>query len=284
MLVFEVLKSLETQKLNGSTVKDLLSEEKVLLLVDDDQKVIHIYRGNQSGILLYLIAQRLAKEARKVVPGYYTINDPMDATTLQEIQGSPVSDVGKLPEFYNPAAHSKEEAKNLSKTKEKAPIKQDSAWVEKLKLKDFPVFKNINSKISLQNLKEVSPVPGYRTEMVLVNNTMYSPQARLQKFLDGKKVEEEFVELGNLPEGWFFRPEYTPRFTTKAGVIRSVEFLRNLEESTNANEFGSLNIPLIEFSRMQQENSMNLLTQAFKIPKVEPLDNLIQKLGFTRRS
>ena len=92
------------------------------------------------------------------------------------------------------------------------------------------------------------------------------------------RVEEDtLVELGDLPEGWFFRPEYTPRFTVKAGVIRSVEFLRNEKEKSSSNEFGTLNIPLIEFPRIQQENSVELLSQAFHIPITESLDDLLQK-------
>ena len=98
MQVFEVKTGQETQKLKGSTVKDLLSETKVLLLVDDDHKLIHIYRGKQSTLAEYFIAQKLAREARKVIPGFYSVNDPIDAQTLQEVQGSPVSDMGKLPQ------------------------------------------------------------------------------------------------------------------------------------------------------------------------------------------
>ena len=73
--IFSVLKTGETTYLKTPTVKDALKNELVLLIIDDDTRLIWLWKGNKCSVAKKFIGARISQEVRggrglmyKVIP------------------------------------------------------------------------------------------------------------------------------------------------------------------------------------------------------------------------
>jgi len=277
--IFEVLISLETNQVTGSSLIDILDPTKTYLIIDDSAKIIYIYKGDKSRWVFSLIAHRLATEIRKHMQGVYKIEETT-SEILENLKSYPIdpkSPTAKMPELINPDLYSPQDLAQVMQKTRAVQIKQDSAWRERMHFKGYSVFRKTKSVEILEEIEKQSIPTNYDLDMVMINNSMYAQEDSLIKILPKREIITEFVKLGNLPEGRFFLPNYTPRIYVNKGSVRAIEFFQKLQPDHNAESHGEIHIEMLPFSRIQQKNDISQLKEAFHIPPPESLEQFLEK-------
>lgn len=275
MQLFEVLKSIETRQILSKTLGEQIDPSKSYLITDDLESKILIYHGPESEWVNHLIAHRLAHEIRIHMRGFYHIDEITneDFSKLQDIALDPS---GKIQELLNPDLYSPEDfAEVLQKTRA-IQIKQDSTWRERLSFKDLGVFQKAKPVELLAITKNRAVPPDFFRELILINNAMYSKEDSLMKFFPQRISHQEFVKLGNLPEGRFFLPEYTPRITIEKGSVKVLEFLKPYKEG-DMKKLGDIKIDVLPFSRIQKSHDFSILSEAFHLPPNQSLNEFLDQ-------
>ncbi len=277
MQAFEVTRSLETHLMEGSTVGDILSESRVILITDDDSRAIFLFRGPKSSLVLYFIALRLAKDIRKSMKGFYQIKELKDQAAIDSVSAATLSTEGKILEIVNPSVHRLEDGSYDVDLSGKLQLDQDAAWREHLSREKLKVFRRINVQHNLERIQKMEKVEQFHTEMVLIQDSMYSPTSELVSFVGDRTEESKYTELGKLVEGRFFQSGYSSRIVIHGGYVQSVEFMKENVPKTDLN-LGKINAPVLFIPRITQERSLVDLKNGFLIPELGSLDELIEKI------
>ncbi|MHA1300205.1 MAG: hypothetical protein ACTSO9_12355, partial [Candidatus Helarchaeota archaeon] len=127
MEIFSVLKTGETSYVKVPTVKDALNNDAVLLIIDDDTRLIWLWKGNASSVAKKFIGARISQEVRgarglmyKVIPvdqdeepaEFKQIYDNEVAESPQEKARPPIAE-GAVDESVGPVVQKlSEEMKN----------------------------------------------------------------------------------------------------------------------------------------------------------------------------
>lgn len=279
MQVFDVLKSLETRKLKGTKVGDLLTPERVLLITDDDSRTIFIYFGSKSGLVYAFIARKLAKDLRVYMRGFYSIKEITESDALKSISNAPVSDLGKIPQIIR-------ETTVVSAIPDPTPVPADTIspidenWREKLDFNNLFLFGTPKVSETLTKVRNAPEIPGLKSEMVLIGNMVYTSTTELTEFLKTRKIEARNTKLGSLPEGKFFLPDYNCRLFIKNGHIEALEYLRSMSQPPKE---GKINAPLLYINRIMVERNIDFIQKGFKIPQDEPIEDVIKRAHDNRK-
>ncbi len=279
MQIFEVLISLETHQVTGSSLEEILKPTQTYLITEDSTKKIYICKGEKSRWVFSLIAHRLATEIRKHLPGVYNIEDltPDKCEILNSYPIDPISPSAKIPELINPDLYSPQDLAQVMQKSRGVQIKQDSAWRERMHFKGYSVFRKTKSSEILEEIEQQSVPADYDLDMILINNSMYAKEESLMRVLPERENLIEFVKLGNLPEGRFFLPNYTPRVYVNKGSVRAIEFFQKQQTGQDLESHGEIHIEMLPFSRIQQKQDTSLLHEAFHIPPEESLEQFLAK-------
>ena len=279
MQIFEVLISLETHQVTGSSLEEILKPTQTYLITEDSAKKIYICKGEKTRWVFSLIALRLAMEIKKHQPGVYSIEDltPDKCEILKSYPIDPISPSAKIPELINPDLYSPQDLAQVMQKSRGVQIKQDSAWRERMHFKGYSVFRKTKSSEILEEIEKQIIPADYDLDMVLINNSMYAKEESLMRVLPEREYLTEFVKLGNLPEGRFFLPNYTPRVYVNKGSVRTIEFFQKQQPGQDLESHGEIHIEMLPFSRIQQEQDVSLLHEAFHIPPEESLEEFLAK-------
>ncbi|MHA1512277.1 MAG: hypothetical protein ACTSRX_11240, partial [Promethearchaeota archaeon] len=178
-------------------------------------KKIFILIGERSTLVYYFIALKLAKEIRKSKRGFFRIEEIKSEEQAVKIMEMIVNDIGSIKEFVNPDVHSKEDPIMDPNNTNVVILNTDPAWRERI---------------------QPSLDPNYKTDLVLIDSSIYTPTKKLTNFLIDRKEERVYEKIGELTEGKFFSPEYNCRFIVKGEYINSIELIRK-KNSINTNEY-----------------------------------------------
>ena len=278
MLVFEVLISIETKLISGnnSQIKDLINPEKAYLITDDDRKIIFILKGN-STLVYHLIAQKLAKEIRKLKRGFFGIEEIKSEEQAAKIMEMVADDTGSIKEFVNPDVHSKEDPLMDTNNTNVVLLNIDPAWRKKILPSNIQVFKRKqNTDMIFDNITKNPLDPNYKTDLVIINTSIYTPTKNLTNFLKDRKEEDVYEKIGELTEGKFFSPEYNCRFIVKGEYINSIELIRKKDQLNSSSD--KINAPILFIRRIVTERSIETLKNSFDLPKTETIDELITRV------
>jgi len=281
MQIFEILRSIETRLIpgNNSQIKEIISpdKDKVYLITDDDSKKIFILIGERSTLVYYFIALKLAKEIRKSKRGFFGIEEIKSEEQAAKIMDMIVNDIGSIKEFVNPDVHSKEDPIMDPNNTNVVILNTDPAWRERIQPSNLLVFKKKqNTDIIFDQLKKNPLDPNYKTDLVLIDSSIYTPTKKLTNFLKDRKEERVYEKIGELTEGKFFSPEYNCRFIVKGEHINSIELIRKKNSmNTNAEK---INAPVLFIRRIITERSIDNLKDSFNLPKTESIDELITRI------
>jgi len=282
---FEVLRSVETHRLGGDAVKDVLHPNRSVLLVDEDARCIFILRGEHTSLVIKLITLRIAKELQRVLNGTYAIKNLSDQESINTISGVSLVPKGNIPELYNPSLYSNEDLAKIAQDPEKSPIQNDPTWKERLTFEKLKVFDTTHMGQSLSNLHEIAPPTGFQCEMVLIDSSVYTPAHRMEHFLRLREISNHFHKLGKLPEGLFFEPEYTPRISIKGGKVQSIELFKKQSEPFNSDEkniLGTIHAPLLHIPRIMTDRPLQALQNGFKIPQEPTVEEIIENINASK--
>jgi hypothetical protein len=279
MQIFEILRSIETRLITGnnSQIKDIINPEKVYLITDDDSKKIFILKGERSTLVYYFIALKLAKEIRKSKRGFYGIEEIKSEEQSLKIMEMVANDTGVIKEFVNPDIHSKEDPIMDPNNTNVVLLNTDPAWRERMQPSNFQVFKKKQNKEQIFDQIKKNPLdPNYKTDLVLIDSSIYTPTKKLTNFLKDRKEERVYEKIGELTEGKFFSPEYSCRFIVKGEHINSIELIRKKNRKDTSTD--RINAPVLFIRRIITDRSIETLKESFNLPKTESIDELITRV------
>ncbi len=281
MQVFEVLLSIETRLIpgNNSQIKEIISadKDKVYLITDDDSKKIFILKGERSTLVYHFIAQKLAKEIRKTMRGFYGIEEIKTKEQASKILGIVASDTGNIKELVNPDIHSKEDPLMDPNNTNVILLNIDPAWRKRIQPSDLRVFKKKQkTELIFDQIKKNPLGPDYKTDLVIIDSSIYTPTKNLKHFLKDRKEERVYEKIGDLTEGKFFSPEYSCRFIVKGEYINSIELIRNKNQLNSSTD--KINAPILFIRRIVTERSIETLKDSYDLPKTELIDELIARV------
>lgn len=279
MQVFEILRSIETKLIqsNNSQIKDIINPEKCYLITDDDNKKIFILKGEKSTLVYFLIAKKIALEIRKLMRGFYGIEEIKSIEQALAILNETSSQTGNIKECVNPNVHPKDDPLLNPNNTDVFLLNSDPAWRKRIQVTNLPVFKKKqNIERTLEQIKLNKLDPKYKREMVIINSSIYTPTKELKGFLKERKEEHIFEKIGELTEGKFFVPDYSCRFIVKGEKINSIELLRKKNQSNSTSD--KINAPILFIRRIVTERPIETLKDSFDLPKIESIDELIQKV------
>jgi len=278
MQVFLILDSIETKFIpgNNAQIKDIINPDQAYLITDDDSKKIYILKG-KSTLVYHFIAQKLAKDIRKSMRGFYGIEEIKTEEQATKIMGMVASDIGNIKEFVNPNAHFEGDPVMDINNTNMVLLDTDPAWRERIQPSNLLVFKKKqNTDIIFDQIKKNPLDPNYKTDLVLIDSSIYTPTKKLTNFLKDRKEERVYEKIGELTDGKFFSPEYNCRFIVKGEHINSIELIRKKNSiNTNADK---INAPVLFIRRIITDRSIDALKNSFNLPKTESIDELITRI------
>jgi hypothetical protein len=279
--VFEVKKSIETVRLNGNTIGEVLSDKNVYLIIDESEKRIVIYKGLKSNLVNYFIALKLAKEYQQILKGIFSIQH-LEEENLGEFKNREITNSSDIPILVNPdlvpiektedTADSSETIK-LPELKEGQYINTDPAWKERFTSEDLPIFDNPNINSIFKKLKSSTQPQDYSSEMIFIGSTVYKKSRVDSGFLHRKKTETKIIKLGQLPEGNFFQSGVSTQLYIQNGRIQSIELFRKRSKE-RANLQGVIKAPVLFIPRITHERSIDVLQKSFNMPPKTSVEEL----------
>ncbi|QEE17439.1 hypothetical protein DSAG12_03276 [Promethearchaeum syntrophicum] len=279
MQVFEVLRSIETRLIpgNNSQIKNIISPDKVYLITNDESKKIYILRGGRSTLVYYFIAQKLAKAIRKSKRGFYGIEEIKSEEQTVQMMDMVADDTGIIKEFVNPDFYSKDDPIMDPNNTKVNFLETDPTWRERIQPSNLQVFKKKqNTEHVFDQIKQNPLNPKYKTDLVLIDSSIYTPTKKLTNFLKDRKEERVYEKIGELTEGKFFSPQYMCRFIVKGEHINSIELIRKKDQMEMNTD--KINAPVLFIRRIISERSIDILRSSFDLPKVESFDDLLARV------
>ena len=202
--IFSVLKTGETTYLKTPTVKDALKNELVLLIIDDDTRLIWLWKGNKCSVAKKFIGARISQEVRggrglmyKVIPVDQD-EEPDEFKTIYD------KEVAESPQ-----------------AKARPPIAEGE--VEEVGV----VTQTLSDEMRDTLMGEAIP-DGFDREAIILGQDFYGVVKSVAKVLGKEVVNTEIQITTELPDGSLFNNAYGLRFLIKDGKVAAIEILKRL--------------------------------------------------------
>jgi len=214
--IFNVVRTGETVFVkDAATVKEALIEDRVLIIIDDDNRLIHLWKGLKSSVALKFIGARLSQQVRgsrgllyKVLPSDEA-DEGEELKQILDIEPSLEKDQFKP----NPDAVDADQVDVSSYGgPPRGPPGAPSGLPEDLKKK---------------LLDEALP-DGFDREGIIRGKDFYGIATSVSKVM-GKEIKKEEIAKTEVPDGIMFDKTYGIRMLIKGGKIDAVEVLKRKE-------------------------------------------------------
>jgi hypothetical protein len=236
--------------------KETLDSGSVVCVVDDATKSIYLWKGSGAGIRKKFIGARVATNLRTEYGFHFKVR-PLDEgeepptffTALSgETAAEPVIKPGasappsppasKAPSTSSapPPTPKPAQTKTTSspakpptppstKTKPKAPAVSPSSAPAAAKVPSGAIQEMI------EELEGTEPPEGYRRELLIVYNELFTVAERTIRLFDQVKVERKFEKVKEPPEGTFMAEGFIPRVIVKEGKVLGIELLKGTPDA-----------------------------------------------------
>lgn len=247
------LKSEDTDK----PIKDMLESAECYIAVDDDARVVYLWKGEESRVRSKFIGAKKSQEVRGQVGLNYKVvpidegDEPPEFLTIIEQNttegfAKEIREEGEGPAFLKDVDTSSAPKPGSGKTAA-PPRRVMGAPTYVSEENTGPLYKGGDSGSTatatpaqaaepaadfekiLQTLEGLEIPDGYEREMIIVGNQTYSIVEKVQVFLGNKTVKREMEPIGSLPEGVFFAEGYAPRVICENSKVLAIEFLKRLD-------------------------------------------------------
>ncbi len=252
----------------SGNIKDSLSSDKVVLIINDRKKVIWIWKGVNARVRKKFIAAKQAQEIKgnrgltfkiesiehgeepkdfiKLIGGKV----PMEEVSATENINVAVEESQIIKPKYTDMRDSAISGLNAPISKEEhfhpaPPIVQTTTPAPSISTPTPappPAQPMISRDRTAEVLSEIEsmPVPdGYKREIIIIGHEAFSVVEIKKSFMGKEKIEYK-LDKTDTPDGDFLGVDYTPRTIVRNGEIIAVELLKNLtpknisETSSNA--------------------------------------------------
>ena len=207
MEIYNVTRTGETTFITAPTLKEALVSDRVLIIIDDDQKVIYLWKGTTCSVRKKFIGARLSQSVRGERGLLYKV-DPVDETEEPEALKAIMD---KTPAQSPTAGGSMDLAEGGAAEEAAGPV----AVTLSTEMKD---------KLMAEALPE-----GFEREGIIIGTDYYGIITSTSTVL-GKTVESSDIQkTTELPDGKLFDSKYGIRLMVENGNIAAVEILKRKE-------------------------------------------------------
>ncbi len=250
--------------------KESLDSTKVVCVVDDETKSIYLWKGIQAGVRKKFIGARVATNLRteygfhfkvrsldegEEPPTFFTALDGTTAATKVIKPGEPRAPPKppKVSASATPAAETKhvepaavkpppprrETGTTAPPPKPKTTMPPPKPPVTKAVTKTPPQDATVSTSMVSQSvidemiaeLENESPPEGYRRELLIVYNEIYTVAEHKISVFGQEKIEHRFEKVKDPPEGTFMAEGFIPRVIVKDGRVLGIELLKGTPDA-----------------------------------------------------
>jgi hypothetical protein len=230
---------------DGAPAKTHMNPDEVLIIIDDDSRLIWIWKGAQAPVRRKFIAARRAsgiRDQRGLVYKIVSEDEGQEDSTFLEAMGQPLSTkpdkgIAEAEAAPQPMPRPAHEAPPPSHVQEATPTDYKEAVVVATRKpeRQYVEVPRPPSEI-IEQVEQLEPVPGFRREFVLIGFDAFGITEESTSVLGKTTVRTKLQRIDTLPEGTVFAQGYTPRVVIKDGQVLAIEFLKHLEEEEYLHE------------------------------------------------
>ncbi|TXT55759.1 MAG: hypothetical protein BAJATHORv1_30139 [Candidatus Thorarchaeota archaeon] len=244
--------------------KDSLDSTKVVCVVDDETKSIYLWKGSQAGVRKKFIGARVATNLRteygfhfkvrpldegEEPPTFFTALDGTTAATPVLKPGDPTPPESIAPPKPKPKPKPKE--KETTSTPPPKPKPKPASTTTSSASTAPPVPKSTGSTAApktaattsapavssteiqsmIKELEETEPPEGYRRELLIVYNELFTVAEHTISVFGQTKIEHKFEKVKDPPEGTFMAEGFVPRVIVKDGRVLGIELLKGTPDA-----------------------------------------------------
>lgn len=257
MQVFEVFETesspyMEAKEIFAETVKDLIDDSKVLILIDHDDKKIWTYFGTSCSLKLQIYGGILAKKFRSQLRLFYrviNINErSLDDKTVKEILERKVG-AGRAQ------AVTSENYDNFSVPGENVE-----------KIINLCVHKGIKKKDAIEQIQSLPKPENHKSKFLIIAGDFFSYESEVKSFVVESDERESIKKIGKMPNGFFFdnSHNYSIRLVIKGNLIQGIEYFVPSEEEVLTEK---LEVPIFFEERFKTPGDINTVLKSFNIPE-----------------
>ncbi len=244
-----------------NSVRDNIRQNEVYLIIDDNKKIIWIYKGYKADLLLQIHGATLQQEMLKRMSAVYRRSDlntfHKDSNTVTEVMDASVK-AGAAPEI-------RKKKKIEDNTLIDAKRRRAFMTYAQSRMQETCVHKDVISKEIIQQVIEFDNPPRYKRHMSMITGSMYNEDIQVKKFITESKEETTLKKIGTLPNGFYFLENMSTRiFITKDGKVACLDFM--VEDKKDLGENRVL-VPVLHREKLHREGDLNLLLSSFKAPE-----------------
>ncbi len=248
--MLRVVDSGETVQItDGAPAKTHMKGDEVLIIIDDEERLIWIWKGNEAPVRRKFIAARRAsgiRDQRGLVYKIVSEDEGQEGTKFLEAMGLPLStkpDEGMkdappvAPPMPRESVGPVTEPPKPAPVQETKPADYREAVVSATRKPDRPTVQvpRPPSEI-IEQVEKLEPIPGFRREFVLIGYDAFGITEESTSVLGKTTKTQKLQRIDSLPEGTVFAQGYTPRVVIKDGQVLAIEFLKHLEEEEYLHE------------------------------------------------
>jgi hypothetical protein len=243
--------------LKGELVKDYINnenEDKVFLLVDNDEKKIWMWNGLKSSFKLQIYGGILATKLRQQLRLFYRIFSlniyTRTDSKYQEILEKPLGG-GKAK------AITQEEF-----------VRRDYGSEMR---QDIIVASDINPNQAIEFLNQIPHPEEFERKFMLIGGNIYIEEEIPEKFVQEQKTIKKPTKMGALNRGFTFFSDnnYSTRLIVNERKIQGLELYTSKKEEDQSQAI-ELKIPIIEEEKFSNKGNLENVLNAFKIPNEIP--------------
>jgi hypothetical protein len=277
--IYDVVETGELMELAiPGELKTELGPERVLIIVNDDDRKIWLWKGAEAGVRKKFIAARQGQAVRSqrgLVYKVMSIDGGEEPDAFLSLLGEKPKAPTHKPEV---AVHVDLPEKTIEITADEPPpsLPKPKPKPKDVKLKPSPVtMPEPSSQLGTEyngaeqqwptrgaatstvpapahddivgRVANSTPPPGYSRELVIIGQEIFTSVDRTVTFLGKTQTTSQLERTRTIPDGPFFGGEYTPRILVEGGRVLATEFLKKsnkvsqgLREATAEADVGEL--------------------------------------------
>ena len=245
-------------------LKSELNADRVLIIVDDDDRKIWLWKGAEAGVRKKFIAARQGQAVRSQRGLVYKVlsidggEEPDAFLSLLGVKPKPAEPKKEvevkvdLPDKTieiapdEPPPKPKPEPKPVAAPKpEPKPVKMPTTSTQlgteyNGAEQQWPQRPTITSSVPaparddiVGRVANTTPPPGYSRELVIIGQEVFTSVDRTVTFLGKTQTTSQLERTRTLPDGPFFGGDYTPRILVEDGRVLATEFLKKSDENSH---------------------------------------------------